>query len=818
MPKNKGTNQGLTAPERVKRGNMLKKQRIAAILIFAAVLLLIAALAIVLYVADIYSFEDINGDKYIVQKIDGAYALCYENGEMCGTVDFQNKKCYVTSIGTVVYVDGATAQATIKIIPETEGTEEQYYESYVSLFGVMTYDESKVKEASQVIQSIEVHNENGSFRFVRKEKNNFVIEGHSGVPYSLVSFAQFANTCGSAIATKKLQDPIRLENGEIDYAEYGLANEIREKAEKDADGNDIIVEYEYVPGYYVITAKNGDCHKVLIGDKIVTGDGYYAKYEGGSVNGESVGARDTVYVLTITSMAITDGYNGYELLSGPIENFITPQIVYSMGLTDYFNVRDFRIYSDIDYTSIYKALAEKFDENDTASKEFLEEYERLFLEYSKKVCDFSFYEMSDRQGGMNAYVPYISNLAYTAGYYLNSDNVDLMLQGFYQTEFAGVIKLSPTEEDLEKYGLVNSPFVVGYLFKTQNDKGEDVYVENYVEISERQVGGLYYAYSSTYDMIVAVKESSFSFLEWDETYWYAENYIQLSISHIESILIQSPAFSTKFEIEDSASKYLGYVARPGRKITINEKEYVIEKNAQGKYVLKASGEEVKPLYSGDYLITPVKYTAAQRADQNYIFAEASEVDTNNDGNYDAIVYYYYDISYDKKTDECYLVAYVICSDMSGNQIGKTEVLVGQKAYESSYFRTKNGYLFFAGKSSSIGQRIEETYGKNNRGVWGDGTLFVTSEGKNVLVDKKTGEWVLIDGVTCGVYLADRDTSRLAERAVTVPALYDSKGNLIRYSDVFYPLTDKKMQYDDESGTLLAYNKVKKQWESLLGSE
>ena len=818
MPKNRGTNRGLTAPERVKRGNMLKKQRIAAIFIVVAILLLIAALAIVLYVADIYSFEDINGDKYLVQKIDGVYALCYENGEVCGTVDFQNQKCYVTAIGTIVYVDGVTAQATIKVVPETEGTEEQYYEYYVSLFGVMTYDENAVKEDSQVIESIEVHNEQGSYKFVRDKNYDFVIDGHEDAPYSLISFAQFANTCGSAVATRRLADPLKLANGKIDYAEYGLADEIREKVEKDADGNDVVVEYEYKPGYYVITAKNGDCHKILIGDKIVTGDGYYAKYEGGKVNGKTVSARDTIYVLTITNLAITDGYNGYELLTGRIENFVTPKIVYTMGLTNYFNVRDFRIYRDIDYQGIYAELAEKFDESDVGSKEFMEEYERLFLEYSKKVCDFAFYEMSERQGTMNAYVPYISNIEYTAGYYLNGENVDIMLQGFYETQFNGVIKLSPSEEDLEQYGLSNAPFVVGYLFKTQNEKGEDIYVENYVEISERRAGGIYYAYSATYDMIVEVKEASFAFLEWDETDWYDENYIQLSISHIESILIESPAFSTKFEIEDSASKYLGYVSRPGRKITINGKEYVIEQNADGRYVLKTSGEVVNPLYSGDYLITPVNYSSPERADENYIFVENEQVDSDGDGNYDAIMLYYYDIAYDSKAKECYLVAYAICTDSEGNQIGSTVAIPGKTAYESAYFITNNGFLFFADKSSAIGQRIEETYGKYKRGSWGDGALFVTADGQNVLVDKKTGDWVIISGTTCGVYLADRDSSRLADRAVTVPALYDSKGNLTRYSDVYYPLTDKKMQYDEESGALLAYNKVKKEWESLLSTE
>ncbi len=816
MPIKNETNRGLSAPARVKRSNMLHKQRIAAICIAAAILLLIAALAVVLYLADIYTFEDINGDVYLVKKIDGVYALCYKDGEVCGTVDFKNEKCYITAIGTIVHVDGETGKTTIKVVPEIEGTETQFYDYYVSLFNSMTYDEHSVKEPSQIIESIEVHNLNGTYKFLRDANYKFVIEGHEDTPYSSLSFAQFASTCGSAVASRRLESPVRLEDGRVDYAEYGLAAEMRERVETDDDGNEVTVEYEYTPTYYVITAKNGDYHKVLVGDVTVTGDGYYAKYEGGCVNGKEQSARETVYVLTLTTIALTDGFNGYELLVGRIENFVTPQIVYEMGLAEYFNVKDFIIYRDIDYTAIYAALSEKFTAEDAGSEEFMAEYERLFLEYSRKMCDFSFYETSERQGSMNAYVPYLSNMEYNAGYYLNGGNVDLMLQGFYQTEFSEVVKLSPSDEELDEYGLLNPAYVVSYFFKTTNEKGEETYVENYVEISARQEGGIYYAYSQVYDMIVSIKESSFAFLEWDESYWYDQSYIQLNISDVDSILIESPAFSTEFTLEDTASKYLGYIAESGRSINVGDKKYTIEKNKQGKYVLMSSGEAVRSFYSGDYLITPVSYSGGQRADTNYIFSESSQVDTDGDGSSDAILYYYYDVIY--SGGEYVLVAQVLCSDLNGNQIGQGEVVVGQKAYESPYFMTRNGFLFFANKSSAVGQKIDATYGKYSRGAWGEGSLFVTSKGENVFIDKKTGEWVIIDGVSCGVYLADDTTSRLAERAVTIPPLYDSNGNLTRYPDTFYPLTDKNIQYDEESGTLQAYNKVKKEWQSLLSTE
>ena len=91
-------------------------------------------------------------------------------------------------------------------------------------------------------------------------------------------------------------------------------------------------------------------------------------------------------------------------------------------------------------------------------------------------------------------------------------------------------------------------------------------------------------------MIVSVSESSFAFLEWDETYWFDDSFVQHSISNIDSIIIESPAFRTEFEIEDSASKYLSYVAQSGSKITVGEKEYSIVKDSEsGRYVLVSGG-------------------------------------------------------------------------------------------------------------------------------------------------------------------------------------------------------------------------------------
>ena len=790
---------GVSAVARAKKRDMLKRQKTAAILIAVALAVLIAALAVVAYVVDIYVFEDVDKTQYLIKKVDGSYALCHKSGEVCDISEDSGKTYYQTVLGTLVSVDPESGSSSIYATVHTEGTEVRDYGEYVLLFKRLTYDKSSTKDQSRVIASIEVHNQNGSYSFVRNENGEFVILGNESTPFSAESFAQLAVACGYTLSTRRLENPVKLPDGSIDYSEYGLAGETRERVEEDDEGNEITVEYEYVPAWYEITTMTGESHKVTVGDATVTGTGYYAKYEG----------RDTIYVIGVNAIS--------DLLMGRIESFVVPTIVYPMKLTEYFNVADFRIFDNIDYEAIYTALAERFGDEDVSSEELLAEYERLFALHSHKVCDFYYSDLEERKGSMYAYVPYISNLEYASGYYLNSDNVDIMLSGFYQTEFIDVVKLSPSQEELEEYGLAEAPYVVGFLFKTTNEKGETIYVENFVEISQKTDSGIFYAYSETYDMIVSVNESSFAFLEWDETYWFDDSFVQLSISNVESILIESPAFKTELVIEDSASKYLAYVGRGGNKLTVGEKEYRIEKDAEsGKYVLVTEDKRVDPLYKGDYLITPTVYTMQDAESDSYVFSESSQTDLDGDGHNDGIMYYFYDVvNYGK---EYVLVAQVIYSDLSGNPLTDAVVVKGEKAYESSFFMTKNGYLYFTDKYTATGMYLESTYAKYNRGGWAQGAVYVTNDGKYVLVSNETGAWCFIDDVASGLYLADSETSRLAERAVEIPAIYGENGKIKRYSDIYYPLTDKKIAYDEESDSIVAYNSVKKEWSKISYSD
>lgn len=810
-----------SAVKRIKAKNMLKRQRIAVALMIAAVILLAVALIAVNYIVDIYSYEDLDGSQYYIKKINGIYKLCYKDGEALPT---NSEGYFRTDAGNLVQINSSTGEWSRYAVVDTAETEEKYYSTYVLMYQAMSYDASSMKDKSAIITSIEVHNEHGSYTFERTTGNNFILSGHEGVSYTFEKFASLAVVCGEPLASQRLKNPVRLPDGSIDLSEYGLVAEKRSKTSLDENGNEITVEYDYEPAYYVVTTMAGDVHRVIIGDRTVPGTGRYALYDGGTVigdDGEAVtyGRRDTVYILGNTTNPL--GYSGIEdVLMARVEDIVTPMIVYPVDMANHFNVSDFIIYDNIDYDAIYDALVDKYgspdeiEEGDVDGEEFLSYYNEMFEKYSHKACHFSYQALDTRSGAMNAHEPYISQLEYAGGYYINGENVDTVLYNLYETVFTGVEVLSPTDEEIAEYGLDRAAFVISYFYEI-TDNGEKSYVYNYVEVSERQEDGTYYAYSSDYDMIVGVSESSFDFLDWEELSWYDTGYIQLNISNVTDIKIESPEFSVDFEIEDSASKYMTYFEQTGDAFADGGVNYSIEKNEQGVYVLKKESVAMSPVYSGDYLVTPLVYTEGVAQHEGYIFAETSNVDLDGDGEDDGMAYYYYQVvNYQGKY--C-LAAQIAIADNEGNKLD-SRTMLGEAYHTTEYFVTNNGYLYLVEKGSYIGQELDRVYTSANRGRWGEGELFVTADESFVLVNTKTGEWCVIDDISCGIYFGDKRTSRLVQRAVEIPAQYDSSGKIKRHAEVFYPTTDEKLQYDEESGGIQVYNTDRKTWEKATYSD
>ncbi len=552
--------------------NAYKTQKRAIIITAAAVVLLAAAFIVAGIIADIYRFTDVDNQVYTIKKHDGEYAL-FKDGELCdmGTAVDSSITYYMTEFGTQLQIDPDTGEYTIYAIVDTEGTEQISLvgkTQHVLMFKKLTYDASSTQDTSKIIKTIEMHNQNGDFTLERGNNNRFTVKGHAAAVLVEESFAQLSSGCGYTLSSLRLENPLRVD-GAIDYAEYGLAPEIR--VEKDEQGQDVLdengnpVTYEYKPTQYTITTMNGDSYTVTVGDAIISGEGYYARYAD----------RETIYILPSTNLSVA-------LQS--IESLITPLMVYPMTLTTYMQVEDFTYYSDIDHTAITRDLyleilggvdileiqpdengnfseedldlIEQWEEDYAAAldamtdEEFNKIYYEIFLKHAKLITRFDYVDLAERETGMNASLPYKMDSEYMAGYLPNSDNIGTMLQKLYDMTFVEVTVLGPTADDLIEYGL--DEYAHDFSF-TYTD-AEGTRFVNYFQVSEKTEDGLYYGYNPDFDMIVCFTESQAQYLEWEEIDWYEREYFQINIAFTQTIRLEGAGMEDiVFTLDNSKS-------------------------------------------------------------------------------------------------------------------------------------------------------------------------------------------------------------------------------------------------------------------------
>ncbi len=191
----------------------------------------------------------------------------------------------------------------IKPLTEEEETEEET----VKVSGSETPSYGRILMFPQVkrgeMQSMEVHNEYGSYKFVRNGtgESDFELEGYSNLAYSEDLFAKLVVATGYALVERVTEEPT--EQQLIDYGFKGGDTE---------------------PAYYILTTTSGDVHKVTIGKKLISGGGYYAMYEG----------VDTVYYLDASLE---------ETLLQPITAMVSPLLTAGIETTDYYLIDDFTI-------------------------------------------------------------------------------------------------------------------------------------------------------------------------------------------------------------------------------------------------------------------------------------------------------------------------------------------------------------------------------------------------------------------------------------------------------------------------------------------
>ena len=543
----------------IKKKKSLMKQKVTLIIVAA---LLIAALgitlAVVLNIANTHPvIDEADGATYYLIKRDGVYAMYASDKKTLLPVDGQYGY-YEAASGTLFDVDKSTGEyEAIRLAATMEGTNEEL--GFGQRFLIFPHIEKKN------IAKLEVSNSNGAFTFLRvnaetlkpDNSGDFIIEGSPLVAYDQEMFASLYVSAGYTLTSHKIADPIKDANGE--FSEYGLVAEKRTrekidpktgKFELDDEGNYVYEEYDYVPAFYVLTDTSGNKYKVIIGDMLVTGGGYYVQYV--DVSGETEVKRDAVYVLTADF--------GDTMLAS-IEEFVTPQLTYPMSMNSYFDVERFLILSR--------------NKNAGEGDNF----------WNDPTIGFSYIDLSERENTINASEPYVFLSGFgLAGYKASSDNIDSCLQSLYSPGIVKVAKLAPSIEDMVKYGLaietgVNEEgkttydmapeFVVTFNYDALDENGKVMEtVNNMIYISEVNEDGNRYAFTEIYsvkssgasdellysmDMILEVEGYSLEFLSWDRYDWINESYVNLNIAFCDKITLSTPNYSATFELDNTAS-------------------------------------------------------------------------------------------------------------------------------------------------------------------------------------------------------------------------------------------------------------------------
>ncbi len=522
------------------RSTLLGRRKIAIIVATVLVIALAIALVVVLdFVNSTAVTDPADGTVYYVRAKKSVYSL-YDTDKKTILSTDEQFGYYVTHAGTLVEVDAETGEFEIIAAVDTEGNEVVGFNNRVLIFPHLE---------KKNIMKLEVSNAEGNFTFVRKNlvtdtedaSASFIIEDSPLTVYDQELFASLHVSAGYTLTTMKINDPIKDVNGE--FSEYGLVPEIRTREKLDENGEFVLDEnldyiyeqYSYTPAHYVITDISGNSYKLIIGDKLVTGGGYYVQYED-TTTGEK---RDAVYVL---SADIGD------TLLAPIEDFVTPQLTYPMTLNTYLWVEKFMVtQKNPDY-----------DPKDEDSKKL------------NIPVYFTFVPLEDRQNKITVHTPFFFEEGFELeGYEVSTDNINSALESIYNPTFNKVVKLSPSEKDMEEYGLDDPEYTISFNYDIYDETTSNVTgtINNLIFISE--IDDKYYAYtflcpvgedgkniednSYSLNMIVEIAPHSLDFLKWDRYDWIYSKYVSLNIAHVDKIEIKDSVtgYEAVFDLDNS---------------------------------------------------------------------------------------------------------------------------------------------------------------------------------------------------------------------------------------------------------------------------
>ena len=528
--------------EQRKKSSLLRRRKI--IIIISVLLVIISGVALYFvndYVNNVIPYVDeADGTTYYIKSVNGVWKMYDKNGVLLPTEEAFGY--YVTECGTLVEVKDDTGVYYTRAVPDTSDGELTEYEK------VLIFKHIETKN----IRSIEIHNQSDVYKFYRFDINNmraddkadFVLSGSPLLTLKKDTLSALAVAAGYPLATMRVDD-YKTVDGQIDLAEYGLTPEKRTKIEKNEKGEEITVEYDYTPTYYILTTTSGERFKMIIGDCLVNGLGYYAQYV--ELDGDVEKPRNKIYVLGDSIK--------YSILS-EAKTYITPGIAYPVTQNDYFDVTDFVLKKKVD--GAYKS-----------------------------ILSFSFIPTADRTGTVKGSKPYVFTDERSKSYQPNYDKIDTCLLAFMQPNIIDIAVLSPSSAERAKYGLMteeldaegnpilnengtkkyiyNSEYTISFKRTAKDNAGNKVNFLQTVYISKKNPNGNYYSYTTlefldntemskvtgiTFDMICEVSADTFNFLSYDEFDWTYPYVLETGIKYATDLKVTTPNYSATFKIDN----------------------------------------------------------------------------------------------------------------------------------------------------------------------------------------------------------------------------------------------------------------------------
>ena len=314
------------------------------------------------------------------------------------------------------------------------------------------------------IEAIRVRNSHGEYAFVRdhsSEKNSFIIEGFKGVTFDDEKFSAIVVASGYTIARERVTREATPE----DFDRYGLTDP---------------------QASWTLTATDGTERTVNVGNRLVSGEGYYAALDG---------RDECIYVL---------GTSLENSILQPVENFVSPMLCAGMSQESYYLADSFTILHDGEvFVSVKQRTKDEFT-NPEAQAET-----KLIYPEGYKTDDTFFF---------NVLAEFVSLSGEEAVYLGKDDSVGA------------------------KYGL-DDPYYTIYF--TYGDS-----IEYYIFVSELQDDGYYYAVSNLYDyqVIARCTADTFSFLEKDIDEWVDDYPIMYNITYVDEISVKAGEHSVDFKL------------------------------------------------------------------------------------------------------------------------------------------------------------------------------------------------------------------------------------------------------------------------------